>query len=47
MLPLAALPPLVIAWLIPETASRELEEIAPAGAPPLSRAPLTETGESS
>jgi putative MFS transporter len=46
MLPLAALPPLVIALLIPETASRELEEIAPVEAPPLPRAPLSETGES-
>jgi len=39
MLPLAALPPLVIGLVLPETAARELEEIAPVEAPP-PRAPL-------
>jgi putative MFS transporter len=39
MLPIAALTPFVIAFAIPETASRELEEIAPAPPAPPLRAP--------
>jgi hypothetical protein len=47
MLPIAALTPIVIAFAIPETAARELEEIAPAPPAPPLRAPFAKTGEPS
>ncbi len=48
MLPLAVVPPAVIALFVPETASRELEEIAPARSSTItSRAPLRPSGEPS